>query len=80
VVPDGHRERATLRIVPSDQLGFGSAIRAVVDVSAVVDVENVDGTGAFVDAVHDPVGSAPGTVTAGERPEQWLAHTVRVDS
>jgi hypothetical protein len=52
----------------------------VVDVSAVADVENVDGTGVFVDAVHDPVGSAPGTVTAGERPEQWLAHTVRVDS
>ena len=79
MVPAGHPSAQRCGLCLLISWDPGSAIRAVVDVSAMVDVEDVDGTGAFVDAVHDPVSSAPGTVTAGERPEQWLAHTVRVD-
>jgi hypothetical protein len=33
----------------------------------VVDVEDVDGTGVFLDPVDDPVGAPPGSVTA----RQW---------
>src|ERR1700728_4830143 len=49
----------------------------MVDVGAVVDVENVDDAEGFVDAVHDPVGPAPGTMAAGQRSEQRLANAMR---
>jgi hypothetical protein len=45
----------------------------VVDVAAVVDVEDVDDAGSFVDAVHNPVGAAPGAVTASQRAPTWPA-------
>jgi hypothetical protein len=51
----------------------------VVDVAAVVNVEEMDDGGGFVDAVYDPVGSAPGSVAAGQRAEQRLADAVRID-
>jgi hypothetical protein len=53
-------------------------VRAV-DLGAVADVEDVDGAGIFVDPVDDPVGAAPGSVTAGQRAEQRFADPVRVD-
>jgi hypothetical protein len=52
----------------------------VVDVAAVVNVEDMDDAGRFVNAVHDPIGSAPGSVAAGQRAEQGLADAVRIDS
>lgn len=52
----------------------------MVNVAATIDVKNMDGTGGFIDAVHDPVGAAPRTVTAGQRAEQRLANTLRIDS
>ena len=51
----------------------------MVDVAAVVNVEEMDDGGGFVDAVYDPVGSAPGFVAAGQRAEQRLADAVRID-
>ncbi len=60
-----------------DRLG-SSGVRAVVNLSAVVDVEDVDGAGVVLDPVDDPVG-APGSVTAGEGTEQRCADPVRVD-
>ena len=46
-----------------------SRARAVVDVGAVVDVEDVHGAGVLLDPVHDPVGAAAGAVAAGQRTE-----------
>jgi hypothetical protein len=46
----------------------------------MIDIEDMDDASGFIDAVHDPVGAAPGTVTAGQRAEQRLADTLRVDS
>lgn len=43
--------------------------RAVVDVGAVVDVEDVHGGGVLLDPIHDPVGAAAGAVAAGQRTE-----------
>jgi hypothetical protein len=51
----------------------------VVDLSAVVDVEDMDGAGVLLDPVDDPVGAAPGSVTARQRPEQRSSDTARVD-
>src|SRR5271166_5185217 len=56
-----------------------SGVRLVVGVAAVANVEDMDDVGGFVDAVHDPVSSAPGAVAAGQRAEQWLAAAVRID-
>src|SRR6266487_1196847 len=56
-----------------------SGLRAVADVSAVIDVEDVHGAGAFVDPVDDPVGAPAGAVAAGEGPEERLADAVRAD-
>src|SRR3984893_10740589 len=56
-----------------------SGVRAVVDLRAVVDVEDVDGAGVLLDPVDDPVGAAPGCVTASQRAEQRLTDAVRVD-
>jgi hypothetical protein len=41
----------------------------MVDLQAVVNVEDVDNAGLLVDPVDDAIGAAKGTVTAGERPE-----------
>jgi hypothetical protein len=52
----------------------------MVNVAAMIDVEDMHGTGGFIDAVHDPAGAAPGTVTACQRAEQRLASALRIDS
>jgi hypothetical protein len=44
-----------------------------VDVRAVVNVEDMHGSGVLVDAVDDPVRAPPRAVAALERPEQRLA-------
>src|SRR5260370_27831461 len=62
------------------EMGRSWRVGAAVDVGAVVDVEDVHGAGVFVDAVDEPVGSAPGAVAAGEGGEQRLADTVWADS
>jgi hypothetical protein len=56
-----------------------SRLRAEVDLQAVVNIEDVDNAAILVDPVSDPIGAAPGTVTAGERPKQRLTNPVRVD-
>ena len=56
-----------------------SGVRAVVDLRAVVDVEDVDGAIGLVDPVDDPVGAAAGSMTAGQGTEQRFANAVRVD-
>jgi hypothetical protein len=55
------------------------AVRAVVDLGAVIDVKDVNCERVFLDAVDDPVGPPAGSVAAGQGPEQWFAYTVRVD-
>lgn len=54
-------------------------MRAVVDLRAVVNIEDVDNAAVLVDPVDDAIGAAPGAVTTGERPEQGLADPVRAD-
>jgi hypothetical protein len=49
-------------------------VRAV-DLGTVVDVENVDGMGIFL----DPVGAAQGSVTVGQGAEQRFTDALRVD-
>ena len=56
-----------------------SLLRAVVNLRAVADVEDVDNAAVLVDPVDDAIGASPGTMTASERPEQRLAHPMRVD-
>jgi hypothetical protein len=56
-----------------------SSWRVTVDIAAMVDVEDVDSARVLVDAVHDPVGSPPGTMAAGQRAEQGLADAMWVD-
>jgi hypothetical protein len=51
----------------------------VVNLRAVVDVEDVDGAGVLVDPVDDPVGTAPSSMTAGQGAEQRFADAVRID-
>jgi len=53
-------------------------LRAVIDIKAVVDVENVHGAGVLIYPVNDPVGAATGPMAAGERAEQRLAYPMRV--
>ena len=43
-----------------------------------VDIEDVDNAAVLVDLVDGAVGTAPGAMTASERPEQRLADSVRV--
>jgi hypothetical protein len=50
----------------------------VVDVGAVVDVENVYGARVLIYPVDDSIGSATGSMAAGERAPKRLAHPVRV--
>ena len=52
----------------------------MVNVAAMIDVEDMHDAGGFIDAVYDSVGAAPRTVTACERAEQRLADTLRIDS
>jgi hypothetical protein len=58
---------------------FGREVCAMVDLGSVIDIEDVHGARVFFDAVDDPVGCRPGSVTAGQGPEKWSAYTVRVD-
>ena len=51
----------------------------MVDLRAVVNIEDVDNAGVLVDPIDGAVGAAPGTVTASERPEPRLADPVRVN-
>lgn len=50
-----------------------------IDVGSVVDVNDVYRSCAFLDAVNDPVGAAPGAMAPGEWTEQRLADPVRID-
>jgi hypothetical protein len=45
----------------------------------MINVEDVNGTTAFVDPVNDPVCTAPGAMAASQRAEQRLADAVRID-
>jgi hypothetical protein len=51
----------------------------VVDLRAVIDVEDVDGAVSLVDPVDDPVGAAAGSVTACEGAEQRFTDAVRIE-
>ena len=53
-------------------------LRAVVDLRAVINIENVHNAAVLVDSVNDAVGAAPGAVTTRKRPEQRLAYLLRV--
>jgi hypothetical protein len=55
-----------------------SSLGTVVDIGAVVDVENVHGAGALIYPIHDAVGSATSTMAASERAEKRLAYPVWV--
>jgi hypothetical protein len=52
-----------------------SLLRAVADLRAVVDVEDVDNAAVLVDPIHDAIGTAP----ASKWPKQRLADPLRVD-
>lgn len=51
----------------------------MVNLCAVVDVEDMDGADVFLDPVDDPISTAPGSVTASQWAEQRLANAVRID-
>src|SRR5580658_1262192 len=70
--------RGTGRVWKPPNLEQPALVRAVY-LCAVVDVEDVDGLGVLLDPVDDPVGAAPGSVTASQRPEQRFTDAVRVD-
>ena len=53
-------------------------LRAVVDLRAVINIENVHDAAVLVDSVNDAIGAAPGAVTTRKRPEQRLAYPLRV--
>ena len=81
--PPGWSGEHQLRIPPMANLDAArcwlSLLRAVVNLRAVVDVEDVDNAAVLVDPVDDAIGASPGTMTASERPEQRLADPLRVD-
>jgi hypothetical protein len=56
-----------------------SPLRAVVDLRAVVNIEDVDNAAVLIDPADDAIGAAPGAVTASKRPEQRLADPLGVD-
>lgn len=56
-----------------------SPLWAVVDLGAVVNVEDVDNAAVLVDPVDDAIRAAPGTMATGERPKQRLANPIRID-
>jgi hypothetical protein len=45
----------------------------------VIDVEHMNDAGVLIDPVDETIGTAPSPVTAGERAEQWLANTMRIN-
>lgn len=51
----------------------------MVDLRAVVDIEDVDHAADLIDPVDDAISAAPGAVAARKRPEQWLADPLRID-
>src|ERR1017187_900421 len=51
----------------------------MVDVGTMLDVEDMNRARGFVDAVDDPVGTAPGAVAAGQRAEERLPDAVRAE-
>ena len=51
-----------------------------VDLGAVVDVEDLDRAGVFLDSIDNPVCAAPCSVAASQRAEQRLTDAVRADS
>jgi hypothetical protein len=51
----------------------------VIDLRAVVDIQDVHDAAVLVDPVGDAIGAAPSPVTSGERPVQGLADPVRID-
>ena len=51
----------------------------MVDLRALVNIEDVHNVLVLVDSVDDAVGAAPSAMTASERPEERLADPVRVD-
>jgi hypothetical protein len=54
-------------------------LRAVVDLRAVVNIEDMDNATVLIDPVDDAIGAAPGAVTTSERPEERLADPVWID-
>jgi hypothetical protein len=54
-----------------------SLLRAVADLRAVVDVEDVDNAAVLVDPIDDAIG-APATMMASKWPKQRLADPLRV--
>ena len=51
----------------------------MVNLRAVVNIEDVDNAAVLIDPVDDAIGAAPGAMTASERPKQWLTDPLRVD-
>lgn len=47
----------------------------MVDLRAVVNIEDVDNVVVLIDPVDDAVSAAPGAMTASERPEERLARS-----
>ena len=56
-----------------------SPLRPVVDLRAMIDIEDMNHAAALVDPVDDAIGSAPRTVTTGQWPEKRLTDPVRID-
>lgn len=52
----------------------------MVDLRAVVNIENVDQATFLVDPVNDAIGAAPRAMTTFERSEKRLAYPLRVHS
>ena len=50
-----------------------SPLRAAVDLRAVADVEDVDHAAVLVEPVDAAIGTPPGAVASGQRPEQRFA-------
>ena len=46
----------------------------------MINVENLHHVGLFVNPIDNTIGSAPCAVTAGQRPEQRLAHPAGAES
>jgi hypothetical protein len=46
-----------------------SLLRAVVDLRAVVNIEDMDNAAVLIDPVDDAIGAAPSALTASKRPE-----------
>src|SRR6516162_8605078 len=55
-----------------------SPLWAMVDLGAVVNVEDVDNAAVLVDPVDDAITAAPGAMATGERSKQRLADPMRI--